>query len=72
MCVDVCMYPFEDKRGGSGEEGGEGRSITRHIHRLRRTGISRADLRAADAQLPVAVRAPALDPAPTRNDARVF
>ncbi len=40
-------------------------SVTRHIRRTRRIR------RAADAQLPVAVAAPALDPAPASNRARV-
>ncbi len=40
-------------------------SVTRHIHRTPRT------YRAADAQLPVPVVAPALDPAPAHNRARV-
>jgi hypothetical protein len=41
-------------------------SVTRHIRRTRRIRP------AADAQLPVAVVAPALDPAPAHNRARVF
>ncbi len=40
-------------------------SVTRHIRRTRRIRP------AADAQLPVAVGAPALDPAPAHNRARV-
>ncbi len=43
----------------------EGTSVTRHI---RRTGRIRS---AIDAQLPEEVRAPALDPAPAHNRARV-
>jgi hypothetical protein len=41
------------------------RTVTRHIRRTRRIR------RAADAQLPEEVRAPALDPAPANNRARV-
>ncbi len=41
------------------------RSITRHIQRPHRVR------RAADAQLPFGIPAPALDPAPARDDARV-
>jgi hypothetical protein len=41
------------------------RSVTRHIRRTRRIR------RAADAQLPVAIHAPALDRAPANNRARV-
>ena len=41
-------------------------SVTRHIRRTRRIR------RAADAQLPIAVVAPALDPTPVHNRARVL
>ncbi len=45
---------------------GSGRtSVTRHVHQARRIRP------AADAQLPVEVGAPALDPAPAHNRARV-
>jgi hypothetical protein len=44
-----------------------GRAVTRHIRRTRHGRIRRA----ADAQLPVAVVAPALDPTPPHNRARV-
>jgi hypothetical protein len=67
---NINQLPKEKEwRGARGHvvlEYAEIRGFTRHIQRLHQRVC-----RAADAQLPIAVVAPALDPAPARDDAHV-